>query len=61
MNSHGDAVRALLGRVALIELAALHLASADFLRQHGQQVQLASYDARMLEAARGMALPLAPY
>ena len=42
-------------------LAALHLASAEFLRQHGQQVRLASYDTRMLEAARRMQLPIAPF
>src|SRR5262249_14378332 len=55
--SHGDMVRALLGRVALLELAApvlaralepfpvpvrtldaLHLASLEFLRSHGQPV-----------------------
>lgn len=28
-------------------LAALHLATADFLRQQGQRVQLATYDLRM--------------
>ncbi len=69
--SHGDMVRALLGRVALLELAApvldralepfpmpvrtldaLHLASLDFLRTHGQTVRLASYDERLLAAAR---------
>ena len=64
-------VRALLGRVALLELAppvlvralepfpvpvrtldALHLASLDFLRTHGQTVRLASYDERLLTVAR---------
>jgi hypothetical protein len=69
--SHGDMVRALLGRVALLELAppvlvralepfpvpvrtldALHLASMDFLRTHGQAVRLASYDERLLTVAR---------
>ena len=69
--SHGDMVRALLGRVALLELAppvlvralepfpvpvrtldALHLASLDFLRTHGQTVRLASYDERLLTVAR---------
>jgi len=33
-------------------LDALHLASIDFLRSHGQKVQLATYDSRQLEAAR---------
>lgn len=69
--SHGDMVRALLGRVALLELAApvlaralepfplpvrtldaLHLASLEFLTGHGQAVRLASYDERLLSAAR---------
>ena len=70
-GSHGDMVRALLGRVALLELAApvvaralepfpmpvrtldaVHLASLEFLRSHGQTVRLASYDERLLSAAR---------
>lgn len=33
-------------------LDALHLASMDFLRQQGQKVELASYDSRLLDAAR---------
>jgi hypothetical protein len=64
-------VRALLGRVALLELAApvlaralepfpmpvrtldaFHLASLEFLKSHGQTVRLASYDERLLSAAR---------
>jgi predicted nucleic acid-binding protein len=76
-RSHGDEVRALLGRVALIELApqvlaraleqfpravrtldALHLASMEFLRARGQQLQLASYDERLIAAARGLRIPL---
>jgi predicted nucleic acid-binding protein len=38
-------------------LDALHLASAEFVREHGQEVVLASYDRQMLRAARllGMA------
>jgi predicted nucleic acid-binding protein len=70
-RSHGDDVRALLGRIALLEmigpilnraqepfpapvrtLDALHLASIAFLRERLPDVQLASYDARMLAAAR---------
>jgi predicted nucleic acid-binding protein len=39
-------------------LDALHLASVEFLRDQGQQVQLASYDQRMLDAARALHLPL---
>jgi hypothetical protein len=40
-------------------LDALHLASLDFLRTQGQRPRLASYDDRMLEAARAMKIPLA--
>ena len=76
-DSHGEAVRALVGRVALLELVppvlaralepfpapvrtldALHLASLDFLRTQGVPVALASYDDRMLEAARKMGIPI---
>jgi hypothetical protein len=75
--SHGDAVRALIGRVALIELAppvllraldpfprpvrtldALHLASIEFLRSHGQAPTLASYDTRLVAAARALKIPI---
>ena len=70
-DSHGDAVRELIGRLALIELVgpvlaralepfpipvrtldALHLASIQFLCAHRQAVELASYDDRLLAAAR---------
>ena len=73
--SHGDMVRALLGRVALLELAApvlaralepfpvpvrtldaLHLASVEFLKSHGQTIHLASYDERLLSAARRLGI-----
>ena len=76
-RTHGDHARALIGRVALVELAppvlaralepfprpvrtldALHLASMEFLRAHGQAVQLASYDARLITAARALKIPL---
>jgi len=40
-------------------LDALHLASLDFLRRAGQRVHLATYDQRMLEAARALGFPLA--
>ena len=74
-SSHGDMVRALLGRVALLELAApvlarafepfptpvrtvdaLHLASLEFLRSHGQKIRLASYDEQLLSAARRLGI-----
>ncbi len=76
-QSHGEAVRLLLDRVALLELAppvlaralesfplpvrtldALHLASIEFLRVRGQQVRLASYDERMITAARALDVPI---
>lgn len=77
-GSHGDAARALLAEVSLVELApdvlsralspfpvpvrtldALHLATADWLRGNGQQVKLATYDARLEAAARALGLPIA--
>jgi predicted nucleic acid-binding protein len=75
-NSHGEAARLLVGRIALLELVqpvlaralepfpvpvrtldALHLASIEFLRGQGASIELASYDERMLEAARKMKIP----
>lgn len=41
-------------------LDALHLASVSFLREHGREVALATYDERMAEASRSMAIPLYP-
>ena len=35
-------------------LEALHLASMDFARNHGQSITLASYDDRMINAARAL-------
>ena len=76
-RSHGDEVRALIGRVGLIELAppvlaralepfplpvrtldALHLASIEFLRARRQAPSLASYDERLIAAARALGIPL---
>jgi hypothetical protein len=37
-------------------LDALHLASIDFLRDHGQDVELASYDQRQVALARKMGI-----
>ncbi len=78
-RTHGEPVRALLGRVALVELIpeilsralesfptpvrtldALHLASLHFLREEGVSVRLASYDERMLTAARGLGFEIEP-
>jgi hypothetical protein len=39
-------------------LDALHLATLDFLRGHGQMIELASYDARLVLAARALGLPI---
>src|SRR5947209_18717384 len=39
-------------------LDALPLASVEFLRERGQKVELASYDERMLAAARALKIPL---
>jgi hypothetical protein len=76
-RSHGDEVRTLLGRIALVELSqpvltralepfprpvrtldALHLASMDFLRKEGQSITLASYDDRLINAARALRVPI---
>jgi predicted nucleic acid-binding protein len=76
-QSHADEARALLSRLAVIELAppvlaralepfpkpvrtldALHLASMDFLQKQGQSVPLASYDERLINAARALRFPL---
>jgi len=76
-ESHGDAVHALIGRIALVELAppvllraldpfpcpvrtldVLHLASIEFLRSQGQTPTLASYDARLVAAARALKIPI---
>jgi predicted nucleic acid-binding protein len=41
-------------------LDALHLASIEFLRARGQSIELASYDERLVVAARGLGIPIAP-
>ncbi|HKG98030.1 MAG TPA: PIN domain-containing protein [Pyrinomonadaceae bacterium] len=70
-NSHGEAVRNLIGRVAMIEMVgpvlvralqpfpvavrtldAIHLSALEFVRAQKQNVQLASYDERLLSVAR---------
>jgi hypothetical protein len=40
-------------------LDALHLASITFLLGRGQTVELASYDDRLVAAARALAVPIA--
>jgi hypothetical protein len=44
---------------AVRTLDALHLASIEFLRRQGQRVTLASYDDRLLAAARALKIPIA--
>ena len=76
-ESHGGAVTAMLGRIALLELTppvlsralaafpvplrtldALHVASIEHLRGQAQNVELATYDRRMTDAARALGIPL---
>lgn len=42
-------------------LDALHLASAEFLKEQGHTVELLSYDVQMIEAARKMQIPMSPF
>jgi predicted nucleic acid-binding protein len=79
-KTHGDLVRALLDRIAFVELTApvltralepspvpvrtldaLHLASADFLRQQGQEISLATYDERMRGAAERLGFAISAF
>jgi len=39
-------------------LDALHPASIDFLRKHGQSISLASYDESMISVARALRFPI---
>jgi predicted nucleic acid-binding protein len=74
-DSHGEAVRDLFSRLALIELAtpvlaralepfpipvrtldALHLASIEFLRANRQEVELVTYDVKLMAAARALGI-----
>jgi hypothetical protein len=45
--------------VELRTLDALHLASLEFLRSQGAQLELASYDSRMLAGAAALGIPVA--
>ena len=60
-----ELVRPVLARVLepfakpIRTLDALHLASMDFLRQQGQSVKLASYDERLIDAARQLKFSVA--
>jgi predicted nucleic acid-binding protein len=42
-------------------LDAIHLASMEFLRGLGQEIELASYDERQREAARRLGIPIATW
>jgi hypothetical protein len=44
--------------IPLRTLDALHLASVEFLRTHGQSVKLASYDERVINAGRRLSIAL---
>jgi hypothetical protein len=39
-------------------LDSLHLSTIEFLRQQGRRIELASYDARLLEAARALEISI---
>ncbi|HJU15657.1 MAG TPA: PIN domain-containing protein [Stellaceae bacterium] len=45
--------------LAVRTLDALHLATVDWLRSNGEEIELASYDNRMLAAARALGIALA--
>ena len=45
--------------IAVRTLDALHLATIEFLRSEGEPVQLASYDTRLVAAARALDVPIA--
>jgi predicted nucleic acid-binding protein len=45
-------------QVAVRTLDALHLAIIDFLRGSGEAIELASYDKRLIAAARALAIPI---
>jgi hypothetical protein len=44
--------------VAVRTLDALHLSSIEFLRARGQEIELASYDDRLVAGARALGVPL---
>jgi predicted nucleic acid-binding protein len=44
---------------SLRTLDALHLAALEFLRDRGQAIELATYDDRLLDAARSLGIPVA--
>ena len=46
--------------VSVRTLDAIHLATMDFIRESGESVQLASYDNRLIAAARALGIAIAP-
>jgi len=60
-----DLSRLVLGRalepfpIRVRTLDGLHLATVDFLRTQGEPVELASYDNRLVAAARVLEIPIA--
>jgi len=79
-SSHGEAVREVVSRIALLELAptvlsralepfpvgvrtldAIHLASADFLRSQRQSIEIATYDERLVFAARKLGFAISRF
>ena len=46
--------------VRIRTLDALHLATIEFLRRQGETVELASYDDRLLAAAKAVGISVAP-
>ena len=44
--------------IPLRTLEAMHLATLEFLRQRRQDIRLASYDERMVQAAEALGIPL---
>jgi predicted nucleic acid-binding protein len=44
--------------IAVRTLDALHLASIEFMRERAQDIELASYDERLLMAAKSLRIPL---
>jgi len=76
-RSHSGEVRAVLGRVLLIDLSTsvlaralkpfpvavrsldgLHLATIEYLRSGGDDIELASFDRRLVAAARALGVPI---
>jgi hypothetical protein len=46
--------------VRIRTLDALHLATIEFLRRQGETVELASYNDRLLAAAKALGIPVTP-